>query len=284
MHSKKLYKKSYEELRRLNEQEYGKLLVNYNKKELIKNLINLKKQNINSKIICLPADILKFFAENLLPEDICRFGRLNKRIAAIYFSKEFLDFLAAKFLTGNTSRLFFVSNILREIFDIKDIYDAIDRGYEKKIFSRYLNAGKFEYIMKESAKRCYLDIIKYMIEKYSIFNTVRESSFLIAIEEGHINIVEYFVNIGIDINFNESLALVIAIAYDRLIILKYLISRGAGVNSLYIPLKQAVSRNRVAMTEYLISKGAIITNEVIASCPEHNIELRNYLETTRLKK
>ena len=98
--------------------------------------------------------------------------------------------------------------------------------------------GYKEEPLLTSIKNGHLDVVKLLIKRGANMYARSPPIFLNAVEYGHIEIVKYFLENdflenGLDIHYNNDTMIIMAVLYNKLDLLKYLILKGANVNRLF---------------------------------------------------
>ncbi len=184
----------------------------------------------NSKFISLPADILRLLGFYLNICEIIRLCRLNIMIHNnLYRNHQFLQTLGLQRLTNYINRLPSIDKILNEIHlsDTLPISNC-KKGYEKPLI-KHLVTQKYSilqssslYLLYSTAESGHLDIMQHLCENLVYNYKNLNIALIMAIEYNWLNIVDYLVSQGIDVSVDDHVALRTAIALGRLDIVKHL--------------------------------------------------------------
>ncbi len=229
---------------------------------------------INNKFIDLPADIYRLLTDYLSGKDICKFRKINKLIHKA-INNRYLWSLIHQELTEHDERLP-ITNILLELDEKYHLYEALEKGYEKKV--KYfvektghkggLNDGTFvirgrEYTyLSIPTIHGYLDIVKYLVSEGINIDAEKEELLSVAAENGNIDIIKYLVSLGADIHIFGEQALNRAAKANQIETVKYLVSQGADLNGInQITISHLINTKNINMLRYIIETAAGVYNE-----------------------
>ena len=115
-----------------------------------------------------------------------------------------------------------------------------------------LNSALKESFLKKAAKHGHLEIVKYLVEHGVDIHTQTDYALRFATEKGHLGIVKYLIENGADIHANNDFALRWAAFDGYLEIVKYLVEHGADIHAANdSALKGAAEYGHTEVVEYL---------------------------------
>ena len=121
-----------------------------------------------------------------------------------------------------------------------------------------IRANKYA-ILRFSAIRGNLDVVKYIVEEYSADIHVDNDAVLFySASNGHLDVVKYLVKSGADVHVNNNSALWASVRYGHFGVVKYLVEEGGAdihADNDYIFL-ESVTSGHYNIVKYLIEKGA----------------------------
>ncbi len=130
--------------------------------------------------------------------------------------------------------------------------------------------ASYNVALKEASENGLLDVVEYLISNGADINSLCKNIHVIA-QNGHLNIIKFFAEKKLDFHYENDKPLRIAAEYGQLDVVKYLVSIGLDINkeSSYC-IKKASENGHIDVVEFLIQKGANI--KFIRSS-----KIRNYL-------
>jgi hypothetical protein len=119
----------------------------------------------------------------------------------------------------------------------------------------------------------HLDVVKFLVSKSSLF-FAEDMAPVMASAAGHLNVVEYFVENGVDIHCHNERVLRVALDHSKLHVAKYLVDVvGADIHVLNEKaFVTSVTCNQIDVAKYLIEAGAHI--HVINEWLVHDLHCR----------
>lgn len=134
-------------------------------------------------------------------------------------------------------------------------------------------------------------ILRYLItkgkkEKKHINFSIFKNAFLIASENGHLNIVKYLIKICPKLVHNRE-PLIVAVSKSHLHILIYLVGKGANIHARDdLAIKIAIQNDDLKIIRYLIAVGAIVPQQLILTSIHYLeiLECLNQIELIKLEK
>lgn len=244
-----------------------------------------------SKFKLLLSDIVRFIAEHLIPKDINRFCKVNRKTNLdVCKNNVFMRKLANKYLTIYNNRIPQIDSILRQICLIPKLtpYLLASAGYEISLYEK-LEKDKYKSFIDEviniSAEKGHLDIIEHLSPYIASYNDLyregRGLTLVTAAKFGHLPIVQYLVNLKTPVNYFDYDPLRQAIYNHHWPIVKYLIDRGSNPSiDNDIALKEAIDDNQWNMVEFLIREGvdpSVRQNYLLRKAINKNLFIIPYL-------
>ncbi len=111
-------------------------------------------------------------------------------------------------------------------------YKASEEG-ELTVLKHYHSHGILEYhnseCLKIASQNGHLNIVKFLIEKGLNVHSEKDAALRYAIRCGHYHIFDYLISKGANIHVNDDAPLRIAAMYGHYEIVKYLVQRGANI-------------------------------------------------------
>lgn len=205
-------------------------------------------------------DIIKYIIENNIKSRQLFENKLKNLliIAAEYGNFEIVKyFVKYTFIVNKKSN--FIEKIKNNLENLETLEEVL------LIVSRYDN----------------VDIIKFLVDK-GLSTEAIEEAFINSASEGNFNVVKYFVEIaGVNIHYNDDIALMYSVEHKHNNISKYLIDMGSNVNAQNgeILIESARTGN-FEIFEYLLKKGAnIVEDTLIQSAAEDHLNIVKYILT-----
>lgn len=140
---------------------------------------------------------------------------------------------------------------------------VIEKVIEKSLVSVFTLAKRFSSVMRRcrsflvtpACKAGNLDIIKYLA---SIGVNLHNNNYIhMAAEHGHIHLIEYFIDNGVDIHYRDDKILTYACKSGSIDIVKYLVEKGCDVRAdKDDPLIVSSDLGYKEIVKYLVEKGA----------------------------
>ena len=198
---------------------------------------------VDDKELLKVCSVDKRFWNDVCDDDFLRRRFLNKYPGIERYKETWKEFFL--------KMTFYISS-MKEEFDF--VYTTGNPKQQYKLFKD--NPINHRFLAADSAKKGELPILVYAINKGNL--TARRNYYLsVAAENGHLNIVKYLVEQGID--FQEEDALVYAVRNGHLDIVKYLVEKGSDIHiNNEEPLREASKRGYLNIVKYLVERGADI--------------------------
>ena len=113
--------------------------------------------------------------------------------------------------------------------------------------------------LRDASENGYLEIVQYLVNNGANVNSLSRFIHIIA-ENGHLDIIDYFVKKGINLHYDNDLPLRAAAERGQLDVVKYLVDIGLDINSdSNYCLRKAAENNHLDVVNFLIEKGANVS-------------------------
>lgn len=111
--------------------------------------------------------------------------------------------------------------------------------------------------------------------------SAQDWAFLTACRHGHLDIVQYFVSLGINVDIQENCGLGLSLQNNHLDVIKYLISNGAYIDTDYA-LLVSINNNHIDIVKYIIENLSWNENNIIIAlencCKIGRLDILRYLK------
>ena len=138
-----------------------------------------------------------------------------------------------------------------------------------------------KHVMQIAIEDGHLDIVKFFIE----LGTDSHSALQLAAKNGRLNIVQYFVSLGANIRADNDWALITAASEGHLNVVKYLIKLGADIHAQTDYSVQLAAKNgHLDVVQYVVNNGANINININCNCsltPLEQAASRGHLDIVR---
>ena len=166
---------------------------------------------------------------------------------------------------------------LRAVYRIAQMKEKFQFEYTYGNFEdQYLildTRGNPNFILLESAERGELPLVIYALQKGANLEVAGRDSLYYAAKHGHLDVVKYLVEKGVDINYFRLLTIPSAKGYTDIV--KYLIDNGSPVTQ--EALAEAVRHDHPEIITLLLKHGAEVTPYVLRTAKTYNYKISNYL-------
>ena len=149
---------------------------------------------------------------------------------------------------------------LKELINLGINYFAIvNNNIELLIFLLENNSITNNQALIYASKNGHLDVVEYLVDHGANLNVEDDNSLQWASSKGHLKVVEYLVDHGANVNAQDDYALILASKNGHLDVVEYLVDHGANVNARDdYALRWASNNGHLDIVEYLVNHGANI--------------------------